>query len=116
MQIAGYSLAAVLFATTIGYVMTGSRSERLNQLLSVGPLRTLGTYSYGLYVYHQPILAGVGLLCARTAWLQASRPETSFAIELALFAAVLLAVVPASYHLFEKPLMDLRERFAASRA
>lgn len=69
------------------------------RVLACRPLRWLGTISYGIYVYHFPIVI----------WLMTKIPRGP-----ALFAAVLpltLAVATVSWRWFESPLLRLKERF-----
>ena len=100
----GYSLLNYFFAVTIQAVAT---EGVFNRFLEWSPMRYLGKISYGLYVYHQPIswfafdireLAIFGNV------------ETQPISALLAFLATLL-VASASYHLMEKPILDLKERF-----
>jgi len=71
------------------------------RFLELAPLRYLGTVSYGIYMWQGLFL---GYTWARTdgyAW----PPDPLIGL------AALIAVVPISYHFFEKPLLGLKEKF-----
>lgn len=84
------------------------------KLLTAAPLRTLGKYSYSLYVFHQPaalILVSAGISAAivphiRGFALPGEVVYAAIAGTLSLLAAV------ASWHLYEKHFLKLKERFA----
>ena len=74
----------------------------LGRLLSLPALRSLGAVSYGIYLFHVPVL---GLL---RRWLPGfvDRPELLFPLGLALS----WALAALSFRLFEAPLMALARR------
>lgn len=103
----GYSLLNFFFAVTIQAV---AREGLFNRFLDWTPVRYMGRISYGLYVYHQPItwfafeVRELGLE-GGTAQLVAS--------VIAFFGTLLVA--SASYHLIEKPILNLKDRFFPTR-
>ena len=73
--------------------------------LRVRPLVYLGTISYGIYLYHWPILQ----LCVRSA----GRMEVGgFPLDWIVVPALSVAVAAASWHFIERPILQLKERFA----
>ena len=100
----GYSLLAYFFALVIQLVVQNNLFVRI---LEWPPLRYMGKISYGLYVYHQPMI-----------WFSADiqqlgivednlvKPVTTI---VAFFGTLLIAAM--SYHLLEKPLLNLKDRF-----
>src|SRR5262249_46626389 len=73
-----------------------------SRLLSVRPLVSLGTISYGVYVWHvlvQPAAAGLH-------WL----PEPGW-LKLLFVLAVTIPFAALSWHAFERPLNDLKRHF-----
>lgn len=77
-------------------------------LLSSRPLRHVGRISYGLYLYHLPILFLAGIPPYRTettgvAWWQ-----------LSTVLALTFLVAELSYRYLERPLLDLKRRFVAA--
>ena len=106
-QIWGYSLLNYFFAVLIYGVV---REGWLVKLLEFPPLRYLGKISYGMYVYHYAILwftkIGMSVSQSESVRLQA--------VWLALGLTILVSSL--SYHLLEKPLTDLKDKFFATAA
>ncbi len=65
----------------------------LARVLAVWPLRTLGKISYGVYIYHWPIIL----------WLTPARVGVSGTELVAIQAAVTIAFATASYLVIEQP-------------
>jgi peptidoglycan/LPS O-acetylase OafA/YrhL len=100
----GYTLVNGLCALVVYGVAQLGWGTRL---LEWRPLRYLGKISYGLYVYHLAII----WLMATIFDLNISEP---FPPLLAFVTFGLVCIVAAlSFHLMEKPLMDLKDRFFA---
>jgi peptidoglycan/LPS O-acetylase OafA/YrhL len=79
----------------------------LFRVLTFRPLRMLGRYSYGFYVYH------VLLLPLRIFHLRASQSTPVALLFLCADFLVILAVSAASYHCLEMPFLRLKGRFTA---
>ncbi|RPJ29630.1 MAG: acyltransferase [Chloroflexi bacterium] len=99
----GYSLLNYFFAVTICAV---AKEGIFLRFLDWKPMQYLGKISYGLYVYHFPII----WFASRLLDLEPSEPVTQALVALTSFVATLL-IASASYHLMEKPLLNLKERF-----
>ncbi len=80
----------------------------LRRALESAPLVAAGRISYGLFLYHMPILGMLGIEQSRVGW---HWPTNT----LAVFGVSLLAAV-ASYHGIERPVMRLKNRFKPSAA
>jgi peptidoglycan/LPS O-acetylase OafA/YrhL len=100
----GYSLLNLLFAV---FIAAAIHEPWWGRWLAARPLAFVGRISYGLYVYHLPLL-----LVARH-WF----PEQPGAwwmpanlLVLAGWAVVSVAVAAASYRLVEKPILALKDR------
>jgi len=99
------------FAAAVVAAVLERRGGMWRHLLTSRPARQVGTYSYGIYLLHNPlghVLGQAGV------W---SRPIAGAGIgETALYTAsmTLLSIVVAatSWHLMEKPLLRLRPRQA----
>ena len=98
----GYTALNYLFALLIFGV---ARQGWFLGLLEARPMRYLGVISYGLYVYHLPI---IWFLTAPFK-ISAMRPVPILNAAAALILTVLIASL--SYRLVEKPLIDLKDRF-----
>jgi peptidoglycan/LPS O-acetylase OafA/YrhL len=105
----GLPLFAVLSAVL---VFAAIPRGPLARMLGVLPLRELGKISYGVYVYHWPVIL----------WLTSQRAGLDGTALVGLQAAVTLAIAIPSYVLIERPirrgraLLGRRARFAAPAA
>jgi peptidoglycan/LPS O-acetylase OafA/YrhL len=64
----------------------------------------LGKISYGIYMYHMPVVYAAGFLCGKTGF--DSRPGWIFFPTYFLFVfLVTIVVASVSYHLIEQPLL-----------
>jgi len=105
----GFSLLAVAFSGLILHVAhVRSPANELQRFLSAPVLRALGKYSYGIYVYHVPLvmfsaalLPGLGL---------AGNAAFGFALT-GLIVATSFLVARVSYDLLESPFLRLKRYF-----
>ena len=102
-----YTLLNYFFAITICAV---AKDGMFLRFLEGRAVRYLGKISYGLYVYHFPIVWFSG----RIADLGVKEPLLKPLSALIAFAATLL-LASLSYSLMEKPLLNLKERFFSIR-
>jgi peptidoglycan/LPS O-acetylase OafA/YrhL len=100
----GYSLLAALSAAVVAVLVLRPRSL-LSRLLSLSPLAFVGLVSYGLYLYHGPVIQLV--------WsaLQAEGFHRGRIIEL-IGAICALLVSWISFRFYEAPLIALGRRMA----
>ena len=96
-----YSPAAVFFAIIVFWAASSSPT-----LLTASPLRFLGKYSYGLYIYH--VLPRNALLWQSQHLLPGSLYKIVF--PLATFA-VTLALAMLSWRFLESPFLRLKDRY-----
>ncbi len=107
----GYSLLNYFFAVTLQAV---AKEGLFNQFLEVPFMRYLGKISYGLYVYHFPIIYFAGRI--RDVIPDMSEPVAKLLTAIISFAATLL-IASLSYRFLEQPLLSLKDRlFAVKRA
>lgn len=104
----GYSLLNYFFAVTIQAV---ARQGMFNRFLEWSPMRYLGKISYGLYVFHQPVIWFA--FDIEELGLEESAVQPIAAV-IAFFGALLIASV--SYRFMEKPLLNLKDRFFPVRS
>ncbi len=108
MQADGYTLIALGFAVLLIAALPPLGWPA--RILSWSPLRRVGTYSYGMYVFHAPFHILIGLpLLERLHWRQGSAFGLAYMIGATLITLVLAAL---SYHLYERRFLALKQRFA----
>ena len=88
--------AAALAALALVVVLAGTTTSGVSRAMSFAPLVSLGVISYGVYLWHWPVL----LMVRRSAW-------TGAGADLAV-VAITLAVSVASYRLVEAPIRTSR--------
>ncbi len=108
-QIWGYSLLDYFFAVFIFAVVNQGLFVRL---LETRFLRYLGKISYGLYVYHFPVVWFVGRI--RDAGItdeQIAKPMT-----LLISFPIVLLIATLSYRFIEQPILNLKDRWFSLRS
>jgi len=121
-QTLGYSVLALVFALGVvaaaagDAVADGVAARGWVGWLRAAPLRLLGRYSYGMYVFHKPLhdLAGKPLLQSLGLYDHAGSAVAVAYIAVATLVTLGLAMV--SYHLFEKRFLGLKRWFVAEPA
>jgi peptidoglycan/LPS O-acetylase OafA/YrhL len=109
----GLSAVAVLFGVVLLAAITAERGSRVHKVLTILPLRSLGKYSYALYLIHLP----VGTLLAKHFHAGDAVPSLfgSSLLPTVVFAltagAISLALAMTSYHLWEKHFLKLKAHF-----
>ena len=101
----GYGFTLVDFAAG-GMILSALRpGNLLFRMLTLPPLRVLGRYSYGFYVYH------VLLLPLRPLYLWGSWSTPIIVVHFCIDFLIVLAVSAASYHFLEMPFLRMKSRF-----
>lgn len=109
--VAGYTTFAAIFALLV-YEAVKTDDKIVQFVFTSAPLRFLGKYSYGFYIFHWPIFL-LSKPCAdrlTANWLQAGTISFQFA-SATLATLVGLFVSLLSYHLFEKHFLKLKKQF-----
>jgi peptidoglycan/LPS O-acetylase OafA/YrhL len=91
------TLQAVMWA---GFVLVYLRSEL--PIPFSGFFATLGKYSYSIYVWHIAVLYGLQSHCK---WM------TPYSFGLLVVLPVTVALAAVSYHLIERPFLEMRQRY-----
>lgn len=109
MQLFGYSLLAILFGALLLLALNSSGRGWVESICRGSSfLRTLGKYSYGIYLFHLPIILWLA------DWVDAMYPKVTWLGQLALYlAAVALSVLAAwvSWNVYEKRFLGLKRFF-----
>ena len=106
----GFTALALTFGPLVlwAYLFRGSRNW-YDRLLSLRPLTNAGKYSYGLYVYHLPVIFIAKMLFDKKPWFGHDiLPGLLFCF---CAVAVAICVAVASYELFEKRFLRLKRYF-----
>lgn len=111
-QTYGYTLFGVLGALVVlDAAIERDESDWLVRAWSWAPLRSVGKYSYAMYVVHLPLHLAFG-----RRWLAAAvGRDVGVGIAVAYFvvgSAATYLVAMASYHLLEKHFLRLKQRFS----
>lgn len=105
MQVAGYTIIALGFAIVLVSALTSTA-----RLFTWAPLRTVGTYSYAMYVFYAPLhlLAGLPLLARVSA-----APSVPLALVYGVAASLATFCLAAlSYRFYERHFLALKPRLA----
>ncbi len=113
----GFSLLAVGFSSWILHAADGDGTATLMQrVLRTKVLTDFGKYSYGIYVYHVPIL-GFFVIAIRRGPFGLVRGDFWFgALCVALLFATSFLVAKISYECFERHFLALKRYFEARRS
>lgn len=116
-QTIGFSALAVFFASGILLVVASPGSAIVRNVFCVVPLRTLGKYSYGIYVYHGLLLPTFDRhLFPVSTSLSVTSPAYFASLAWHVVGSTVMTIVIAvvSYHLFEAPFLTLKRFFSAT--
>jgi peptidoglycan/LPS O-acetylase OafA/YrhL len=110
------SLIVILLACLLVCALVAPNQSTISRLFCSRSMVFLGTYSYGLYVYHHFI--SYYLVTNRTdlelaSWLGSH--TAAVALQATLGASVSLALAYVSYELFEKRFLVLKRRFEIAK-
>jgi peptidoglycan/LPS O-acetylase OafA/YrhL len=108
----GHTIIAVLFAAVLVLALTLPRQTFLVRMFESTTLRFFGRYSYGIYVFHHPLLflmAGVVPLAILPSVFGSQLLRQTVFVAIATAVSVFLAFL--SWHLFEKRFLRLKAHF-----
>jgi len=108
----GITLLTMLFGSVVALAVASPATSGIVRFFNLGPLRTFGKFSYGLYVFHAALLpftlwmAPIGQL---TAWTHSRAMATC--VIAALGFIISWAAAFLSWHLYEKRFIALKKFF-----
>ena len=108
----GYSCLAFAYAAWVlfSFARSGDGSA-LQKILCSKKLTTIGKYSYGMYVYHVPILTATSLIGSRLLYFR----ESTALLVLFILVVIALTFITAklSFDLYESRFLRLKKYFRA---
>lgn len=121
-QTVGYSVLALGFAyavhaTSLQQQAVAGAGSGLAPLwlrvLSWSPLCRIGAYSYGFYIIHKPLHDA--LSASAFQWLHGhmGSPVAAAVVHLTAATAAVFVLAALSHHFFERPILRLKDRWAA---
>jgi peptidoglycan/LPS O-acetylase OafA/YrhL len=99
---------ATLFAASLVIAMTGDADGPLRRALRSRWLGFVGAISYGMYVFHWPVITVL-----KTTWTDRSDAVGNHLAFLAVVAAATTLVAWLSFRFFESPILRMKERFSS---
>jgi len=118
MDTIGFTLIDWTFAALLVLALAAPAGALLQRVLSSAPLQFFGKYSYGLYVWHPPVvlaLAGAGFTEAFLLTSVTSHAWAAVVVLNVVAFAISVTVALASWHLLEKHFLALKDRIGVSR-
>jgi peptidoglycan/LPS O-acetylase OafA/YrhL len=109
------TLVALTFGAVLVLAVAADRATWLGRCLTTRPLRMMGKYSYGIYVFHGIIAYGMQARSTSSA-IAAAVGSTSLAMAIAAVVgtAFSVAVAAVSFEVFEKRFLVLKQRLTPS--
>lgn len=113
----GFSLLSVAFSALVLHMaVTDGESTLTQKLFSTRILTQFGKYSYGIYVYHVPLLGVFGLALAKSR-LRSLVGQLWFGVLcVALLFVGSFVIAMLSYEGFERRFLDLKRHFEPRKA
>jgi peptidoglycan/LPS O-acetylase OafA/YrhL len=109
MNVIGFTSLATVFAYFVLWAIAGGPG--LRAVLRSGPLRSIGKYSYAMYIFHVPIVAQLRRAFDLERTLNPLAFGTLLAGEIAAAAALSYGAGFISWRLFENRFLQLKSRF-----
>ena len=110
----GYTAIALLGGCALLWALRSPPGTILSRILMSKPLATTGQLSYALYLIHAPAVAFASM--AMLPRLAKYLPQWSYGARYCLMLAIVMTgswlLATASWHLFEKRILALKDRFA----
>jgi peptidoglycan/LPS O-acetylase OafA/YrhL len=111
-----YTVLGVLFSCLVGYVIGQNKSATSEEgyilkFLEFKPLALVGLYSYGIYLFHNPIQKALRVVVSH---FNISQSLTPINMQLAFYfmvMAIAFILASISYHFYEAKWLKLKSKF-----
>jgi peptidoglycan/LPS O-acetylase OafA/YrhL len=109
----GFTLIAIFFSSLLVLVVTASPASVLGHVFASRPMRFLGKYSYGLYIFHAVLLPVFWRHFTPNHLLPYMHCSymTAVGLQILLSAGVSFALAWVSYNCYEKHFLNLKRFF-----
>ena len=115
--IARFTLSSAFFGAVLVLAVSAGPTSPIGRVGRWRPLRTIGTYSYGLYVFHYPLLNGLDrILPGSVIATRFGHPVLGGLAYFAIATACSAILAALSWHGFENRFLRLKDRLAPKRA
>ncbi len=113
----GFVFLSMFFAALVSFAALSAQKVLGVRLLSVAPLRSLGKYSYGMYIVHIFVGFGLARIAAERGWI---RPIAGLHLPVNLIftascIAITYGIAWVSWNFFESRILSLKDRFPYTR-
>lgn len=105
-QVVKYTIVAILYGAILAIAITSSGATPMGRFFRLAPLRQLGKYSYGLYVYHPMIIHFVD-----QRFPHGPHSPAMMALKAGLIVAASLGAAVLSWNVYEKHFLTLKRYF-----
>ncbi|MFN3649750.1 MAG: acyltransferase family protein [Armatimonadota bacterium] len=112
-----YSALAAFFAALLVWSIDSAALRGIpRRFYELPVLRAIGGYSYGIYLLHLPLAYATAHALHHFNYLDPAHPTWSSALLLITLSSTLVTLIAvASFHLYEKPFLNLKHRFPAGK-
>ena len=114
-QVVGYSVMSAIFALVILAAACadaeGGRPGALSRFLASGPMRALGKYSYGMYIFHKPMSDLIGDPVLKSLGYAGGLSFGGQVVYLVVADSIIFVAGMLSYWLIERHFLALKRHF-----
>ncbi|WP_442511981.1 acyltransferase family protein [Novipirellula sp. SH528] len=112
-----HTLWPVIWACVLVWLMTAKRSDALARFFNLAVLRSLGKYSYAMYIFQNPLIPLLSAVLTATTFISAiGHPIASHLVYIGLMFAMTYIAAVASWHLLERHFLKLKRYFPTNAA
>lgn len=116
-QSIGFSLLGIGFAALVTHLaFTDRQATNLQRFFRAPWLRRVGAYSYGMYIFHVPVLGICEIMLLRRLPITLQTNGFVSIAFVVLIGVLTFAIAAASYELFERRILGAKRFFRASSA